>query len=77
MKVPGTRGVSCWVRSVLVTFANSRAAKHTEMTDSRRCADEELPWSCNFTKLDIGTFDREAIMNKARVLEGVVDVRSV
>ena len=77
MKVPGTRGVSGWVRSVLVTFANSRAAKHAEMTDSRGRAKEKLPWSCNLTKLNIGAFNREAIMNKARVLEGVVDVRSV
>ena len=60
-----------------MTFANSRAAKDTEMTDSRRCAKEKLPWSCNFTKLDIGAFDREAIVNEARVLKGVIDVRSV
>ena len=68
LKVPGTRGVSCWVRTGLMTFANSWVAKHTEMTDSRKCAKEELPWNCNFTKLDIGAFDREAIVNEARVL---------
>ena len=47
------------------------------MTDFRRCAKEELPWCCNFASLDIGAFDRETIMDEARVLKSVVDVGSI
>ena len=68
LKVPSARGGSCGVRAGLMAFANSRAAKDTEMADSGRCAKEKLPWGCNFAELDICAFDREAIVDEAGVL---------
>ena len=68
LKVPGTGGVASGVRTVLMTFADGRATKNTEMTDSWRCAKEKLPWCCNFAKLDIGAFYREAVVDEAGVL---------
>ena len=47
------------------------------MANSGGLAKEELPGSCNFAKLNICAFNRKAVVNKACILECIVDLECV
>ena len=60
-----------------MAFTNSRTSKDTQVAYSGGLAKEELPGSCNFAKLNICAFNRKAVVNKACILKGIVDIGCV
>ena len=53
---------------------NSRTSKNTQVAYSGGLAKEKLPRSCNFAELKICAFNRKAVVNKACILKGIVDI---
>ena len=77
LEVPCTRRQSSGIRACLVAFRNRGTSKDAKVADSGGVTKEKLPRSSHFAKLNICAFDRETVMNKACILDGIVDIGGV
>ena len=60
-----------------MAFTNRMTSKDAKIADSGGLTKEKLPRSCNYAKLNICAFNRKAVVNKACILKGIVDIGSV
>ena len=56
---------------------NSRTSKDTQVAYSWWLAKEEMPGSCDFSKLDISAFNRKAVVNKTCILKCIIYIGCV